>query len=99
MELPVDPSSSAVSKRRTLLRLGAARGWWAYESENDAGHVDRRGYEYPGGTTYTIVLPGDGPAADRERVLLADEVIGYVLRVAEEHGEVAAIAYREGLTT
>lgn len=98
MELPVDPASSAPSKRRTLLRLGDHLGWWKYESENEAGYVDRRGYEYPGGITYTIVQPGDGPAAGRERVLLADEVIGYVLRAADDRGEVAAVAYREGLT-
>lgn len=97
MELPVDPSSSAVSKRRTLLRLGERLGWWTYESENQAGYVDRHGYEYPG-ITYTLLLPGDGPAADRERVLLADEAIGYVLRAADEHGQAAEVAYREGLT-
>lgn len=97
MELPVDPSSSAQSKRRTLLRLAERLGWWTYESENPAGYVDRRGYEYPG-TTYTIVRPGDGPAADRERVLLADEVIGYVLRAADDRAQVDAVAYREGLT-
>lgn len=98
MDLPVDPSSSAPSKRRTLLRLGERLGWWTYESENQAGYEDRCGYEYPG-ITYTILRPGDGPTADRERVLLADEVVGYVLRAADERGEVAAVAYREGLTS
>ncbi|MFI7608844.1 hypothetical protein ACIBTV_27540 [Micromonospora sp. NPDC049366] len=97
MELPVDPTSTAQSKRRTLLRLGDRLGWWKYESENQPGHVDRRGYEYPT-VTYTIVLPGDGAAADRERVLLPDEVIGYVLRAAEERGDVGMVAYREGLS-
>lgn len=96
MDLPVDPSSSAPSKRRTLLRLGETLGWWTYESENQAGYVDRRGYEHPG-ITYTIVRPGRGPAVDRERVLLTDEVVGYVLGVADQRGEAAAIAYREGL--
>lgn len=98
MEMPVDPTSSAQSKRRTLLRLGERLGWWTYESENPAGHVDRNGYEYPGGVTYTILRPGDGTTAARERVLLADEVIGYVLAAADHRGEAAAIAYREGLT-
>lgn len=97
MELPIDPTSSAQSKRRTLLRLGERLGWWTYESENPPGYVDRRGYEYPA-TTYTIVHPGTGPAAERERVLLAEEVLGYVLRAADERDQAAAIAYREGLT-
>lgn len=97
MELPVDPSSTPQSKRRTLLRLGERLGWWTYESENPAGHVDRRGYEYPA-ITYTLVLPGEGTTAERERVLLVDEVIGYVLRAADERDQVDQVAYRDGLT-
>ncbi|MEU7591176.1 hypothetical protein AB0A95_33390 [Micromonospora sp. NPDC049230] len=96
MDLPVDPSSRAQSKRRTLLRLGEQLGWWTYESENLPGHVDRLGYEYPG-VTYTIVRPGDGSTAERERVLLDEEVIGYVLGVADTRGLVTRIAFREGL--
>lgn len=96
MDLPVDPASRAQSKRRTLLRLGEQLGYWTFESENLPGHVDRAGYEYPG-VTYTIVLPGDGSVADRERVLLDEEVIGYVLGVADTRGAAAAVAFREGL--
>lgn len=97
-DLPVDPAASPQSRRRTLLRAGHTLGWWTYESENLPGHVDRRGRAYSDTTTYTIVLPGDGPTRDRERVLLADEVVGYVLRAADEHGATREIAYRPGLT-
>ena len=98
MDFPVDPDSHPQSKRRTLLRLGGTLGWWRYESENPPGHVDRNGHTYPDVVTYTIVRPGEGTTAARERVLLADEVIGYVLAAADARGEALAVAYREGLT-
>jgi hypothetical protein len=99
-ELPIDPLDTEASKRRTLLRLGDSLGWWRYESENQPGHVDRHGHTYAG-ITYTLLLTGPGwgnrPAAERERVLLADEVLGYVLRAADERGDAARVAFRDGL--
>lgn len=96
-DLPVDPDQSDQSKRRTLLRYGHDREWWDYQSENRPGYVDGAGTVY-GVVTYTLVLPPVGDRPPRERVLLADEVIGYVLRAAEDRGEVDRIAYRPGLT-
>jgi hypothetical protein len=93
------------SKRRTLLRHGDTLGWWAYESENAPGHTDRHGREYKG-VTYTILRTGPAyqnsagkplPARDRERVLLADEVLGYILRAGDERDQADRIAFREGL--
>ena len=99
-DLPIDPMDTEASKRRTLLRLGDSLGWWRYESENQPGHVDRHGHEYAA-ITYTLMLPDPaGSAHDavtRERVLLADEVLGYVLRAADERGEAARVAFRDGL--
>lgn len=108
-ELPVGRGSEQ-SRHVTLLRVGHEQRWWRYESRNEPGYVDRNGRDYRG-VTYTLVLPKRGeelidhgaPEADqadvaaRERVLLAEEVYGYVLRAAEERDAVAKIAYREGL--
>lgn len=95
-DLPIDPDAAPDDRRNTLLRAGDTFGWWRFESANGPGYTDRHGMSYEG-VTYTIVRPGTGPAVQRERVLAADEVCGYVLRAAEEHDAVASIAYRPGL--
>lgn len=94
-DLPISPREPEPSKRRTLLRYGHDRGWWTYESENQPGYTDRNGHTYAG-VTYTLRLPD---LDDAERVLLADEVYGYVLATADQYGKAAAIAYRPGLPT
>jgi hypothetical protein len=88
--LAVRSGETEVSKRRILLGIGHRAGWWNYESENPPGYVDRAGRRYDT-TTYTLVLPQAS-----ERVLLADEVPGYVLATADQYGDeaVASIAYR-----
>lgn len=105
-DLPIPEDERPNSRRRALLRFGEGREWWVYESENPPGHVDRRGRRYEV-TTYTILRPSpvvDGrqsSAAVRERVLLADEVEGYVLGRADHEPDadqvVAQLAYRQEL--
>lgn len=95
-DLVVDEHMPALKQNRILLGLGAERGWWRVESENDPGHVDRSGNSYTT-VTYTLRLPYQDDAG--ERVLLAAEVKGYVLATADQYGDegVRAIAYRPGL--
>lgn len=91
-DLPVTGKTEP-SKRRILLEIGDTEQWWTYESENPAGYVDSQGTAYQS-VTYTILLPDE-----TERVLLADEVLGYVLATAEQYGDegLAKIAYRAGI--
>jgi hypothetical protein len=78
----------------------ATHGGWRSE---ESAHVAYRPDEYRGrtyaGITYTLVLHASAVDVPRERVLLAGEVLGYVLRAADERGdaEVARVAFRDGL--
>lgn len=92
-DLPIPEDTRPNDRRRALLRFGANRGWWTYESENLPGHVDRSGRRYEA-LTYTIVRP-HGPVQLRERVLLADEVEGYVLGYADVLSEVGVAEIAE----
>lgn len=100
VDLPVDPHSSPERLRLTLLEIGDEAGWWLYESANPPGYVDSQGHTYEVGT-YTLQIPppqGPEPADSgelTERVLLADEVKGYVLGAADRYpGGTELIAYR-----
>ncbi len=99
--LPIDPSLSPERQRITMLQIGAEEGWWEYQSANPAGYVDSRGHRYEVNTYTLWIPPPEGsPEADnlRERVLLAAEVVGYVLATADRYpGGVELIAHRPTL--
>ncbi len=65
--LPEDSDQRPPYRRRALLRVGQAEGWWDYESENPPGHV--AGGVTHDETTYTIRLPGG-----RRLALTVDQV-------------------------
>lgn len=102
--LPVDPRASPERMRIDLLHIGDEAGWWSYQSANPPGYVDSAGRTYDR-DTYTVLIPPpqgheqpDGQADLSERVLLADEVKGYVLATADRYPRgVELIAYRTSL--
>lgn len=100
-DLPVDPRMSPGRMRITMLEIGDEAGWWTYQSANPPGYVDSRGHRYDENTFTLLIPPPQGhesPDAEeelRERVLLAPEVIGYVLATADRYpGGVELIAHR-----
>lgn len=99
--LPIDPGMSPERMRITMLQIGGEEGWWDYESANPPGYVDSLGRRYDVDTYTLLIPPPEGsPEADsvRERVLLASEVVGYVLATADRHpGGVELIAHRPTL--
>lgn len=80
-------------RRRALLRQGQSEGWWAYESENPAGHRDAAGVEYSD-TSYTVRMPSGqrvtlradqvDELADMGAQLTAGTVAGVVARMTAE---------------
>lgn len=92
MTLAVPADATDQSRRRTLLEICRRKEWFNYQSENPPGFVDQAGVIHPV-VTYSIVLPDETPVT-----LRGPEVEGFVYATALEYDDVAAIAYRPGMT-
>ncbi|GLY08328.1 hypothetical protein [Actinoplanes sp. NBRC 101535] len=102
-DLPVSPELSPPSLRRTLLIAADDEGWVTYQSENPPGYTDGAGHTYDT-VTYTLLIPPpqgyerpDDQTDLTERILRPDDVVGYVLALADRYGGMPSIAFRPEL--
>lgn len=86
-DLPVPAKMPEENRRLAILGIGHAEGWFEYlRPEGDT--LDSRRY----------VVEIATPLGRVERVLLPEEVLPWVLGLADSHGRAELVAYRPGLT-
>lgn len=85
--LPVPSGAPEENRRLTILGIGHAEGWFNYVRPEGDTLAERR---------YVVEIAT--PLGRVDRVLLPDEVLPWVLGLADSHGRAELVAYRPGLT-